>query len=435
MPINFDNTQDWHDFDREHLWHPYTSMREPLPTYPVKRADGVRITLADDSGTELVDGMASWWTAIHGYNHPQLNEAAINQINKFSHVMFGGLAHEPASRLGAQLLEITPGELRYVFFADSGSVSVEVALKMAIQYWHAKGEPERSLFLAPRGGYHGDPFACMSVSDPENGMHHMFASILAKQVFVERPAVAYGEPWDELALRDIEQKIAEHGDRLAAVILEPIMQGAGGMRFYSPDYLRGVRSACDRAGILLIADEIATGFGRTGKMFACEHAQIAPDIMCVGKALTGGMMTLAATLTTDNVVNVIDGGPNPTLMHGPTFMANPLACSVASASIDLLLQSDWGRNVSRIERRLNEGLSSLQEHPAVADVRVLGAVGVVEMVEAVDLASVQQTFVSSGVWVRPFGKLIYVMPPYIIGNEDIDLLVTAIRKVVEEEAK
>lgn len=432
MPINFENTQDWHNFDRNHLWHPYTSMRDALPTYPVQRADGVRITLADEQETELVDGMSSWWTAIHGYNHPQLNAAAAQQLSKMSHVMFGGFAHEPASKLGAQLVELTPDDLQYVFFADSGSVSVEVALKMAIQFWHAKGETERSLFLTPRGGYHGDPFACMSVSDPDNGMHHMFSSVLKKQVFVERPSVEYHEPWDVSALDDIEQNVAEYRGQLAGVICEPILQGTGGMRFYHPEYLRGIRSICDREGLLLIVDEIATGFGRTGKLFACEHAEVTPDIMCVGKALTGGMMTLAATLTTDKVVDVIDAGSNPTFMHGPTFMANPLACAVASASIDLLVASDWPTEVKRIEQKLHDGLSGLVNHPEVFDVRVLGAVGVVETNEAVDLEDAQRIFVDSGVWIRPFGRLIYIMPPYVISNDDIDLLVNAIKRVLDE---
>lgn len=414
-------------FDRRHVWHPYTSMTSPLPVYPAVSASGVRIRLAD--GRELIDGMASWWAAIHGYNHPALNAAAERQIKQMAHVMFGGLTHRPAVELTRRLLDVTPAGLECVFLCDSGSVAVEVAMKMAVQFWFATGQPRRQRFLTVRGGYHGDTLHAMSVCDPVTGMHGMFRNALPRQYFADIPPAGFDAPWDETSLASLRERLDAHGPDIAAVILEPIVQGAGGMRFHSPRYLQRVRELTDRAGVLLILDEIATGFGRTGRMFACEHAGIAPDILCVGKALTGGYLSLGGTLATRRVADGIGAGGRA-FMHGPTFMGNPLACAVASASLDALRASPWRERVARIEKELRAGLNPCRALPHVADVRVLGAIGVVELQEAVDVAACQREFVQRGVWVRPFGRLVYVMPPYIMESGDVATLTNAMCEVV-----
>ncbi len=410
------------DFDRAHIWHPYTSATKPLPTQLIESASGVRLRMAD--GRELVDGMASWWCAIHGYNHPELNDAAKTQIDKMSHVMFGGITHQPAIDLCKRLIDITPARLQHVFLADSGSISVEVAMKMAVQFWHAKAQPSKRKMLSLRGGYHGDTFAAMSVCDPDTGMHHLFNDAVVQQVFTERPSCRFSNSFDQASTDDLERMLSQHHHELAAVTLEPIVQGAGGMWFYHPNYLKRVRELCDQFKVLLIADEIATGFGRTGKLFACEWADIEPDILCLGKALTGGYMTLAATLASSEVANGIseNGG---VFMHGPTFMGNPLACAVANASISVLFESDWQKNVSRIEGKLEQELHSAKDLSSVEDVRVLGAIGVIEMKQTIDTVFAQAFFVERGVWVRPFGKLLYIMPPYSISNEDLSLVCQA----------
>jgi adenosylmethionine-8-amino-7-oxononanoate aminotransferase len=417
------------NIDHHHIWHPYSAMNSDMPVYPVESASGVRLKLTD--GRELIDGMASWWCVIHGYNHPEMNAALEQQLHKMSHVMFGGLTHEPAIELTRQLIDITPEPLQTVFFSDSGSVAVEVAMKMAIQYWHAKGRSQRQRFISLRSGYHGDTFGAMSVCDPVTGMHSLFNDVLPEQVFVEQPRCRFGQPCQPEDLAPLEQALKIHSEHTAALIMEPIVQGAGGMWFYSAEYLQKARELCDRYGVLLILDEIATGFGRTGKLFACEHADIAPDIMCVGKALTGGYLTLAATLTTDHVAATIDQGEPGVFMHGPTFMANPLACTAASTSIRLLLDSDWQQNISRIQSGLETGLAPCRELKQVKEVRVLGAIGVVEMQQAVNMKTITPTFVDAGVWVRPFGKLVYLMPPFIINDEDLNTLTAAVVKVVK----
>ena len=415
-------------FDRKHLWHPYTSALNPLPVREAVGTSGVRIRLRD--GRELVDGMSSWWCAIHGYGHPVLMDAVRRQSAKMAHVMFGGLTHEPAVELGKRLLPLLPDNLKHIFYADTGSVSVEVALKMAVQYWASKGRPGKTRFLTPKGGYHGDTQGAMSVCDPVNGMHTLFTGILPKHLFVDRPSCRFDSPFDPDSLRPMRDAIERHADGLAAVILEPIVQGAGGMWFYHPDYLSGLRKLCDEHELLLIVDEIATGFGRTGKMFASEWAGLKPDILCLGKALTGGTMTLAATVASEAVAQGLEearpeqGGG--VFMHGPTFMGNPLACAVGCASLDLLNASPWAERVEGIRRGLEEGLSPCREFRGVRDVRTLGAIGVVEVDKPVDMASLQDFFVERGVWVRPFNRNVYLMPPYCIEPEDLRRLTDAI---------
>ncbi len=417
-------------FDRHHIWHPYTSTLTPLTCYPVASANGVHIKLED--GTELVDGMSSWWSTIHGYNHPHLNQAAHQQIDQVSHVMFGGITHQPAISLCKKLLSLVPNNLEHVFLADSGSVAVEVSLKMALQYWHAKGE-RRPKFLTLRHGYHGDTFAAMSVTDPDNSMHSLYKGFLPEHIFAQSPTCGYWDEWKPEDLADFEHKIDSHHQELAAVILEPIVQGAGGMRIYHPEFLKGVRRLCDKYDLLLIADEIATGFGRTGKLFACEHADIQPDILCVGKALTGGYMTLSATLASKHVADTVCGGDAGCFMHGPTFMGNPLACAVATASLELIEQGDWQQQTQQIEMLFSELLPKLEEYDLVKNTRWLGAIGVVETHRPVNMETIQALFVEHGVWIRPFGKLIYMMPPFISKPEDIEKLINAIDAALQRK--
>ena len=416
--------------DQQYVWHPYSSLTDPIPAYEVISAEGIYLNLKD--GRQLVDGMASWWCAIHGYNHPVLNQAAKDQIDRMSHVMFGGITHSPAVTLCEKLVELTPEGLTKVFLSDSGSVSVEVAIKMAFQYWISKKRPQKNKLLSLRGGYHGDTFAAMSVCDPQNGMHHIFNQVLPEHYFAPKPQTVFDQPFIEEDIAEFKAIIDANHQQIAAVILEPIVQGAGGMHFYSPDYLRQVRALCSEYNVLLIADEIATGFGRTGKLFACEWADISPDIMCLGKSLTGGYMTLAATLCSDEVSQGICEGEAGCFMHGPTFMGNPLACSVANASIDLLLNDDWQANINRIETSFTAELQIFNSLESVATTRCMGAIAVIEMKQAVNLAEIQKKFVEQGVWVRPFGKLVYLMPPFIMTDKQIKDLMKGVFEVLSE---
>lgn len=425
-----DNWSQLQTADRQSIWHPYAPATGGPDVYPVVSASGVRLRLAD--GRELIDGMASWWCAIHGYNHPVLNRAVQSQLQDMAHVMFGGLTHAPAVQLAQLLLELTPASLSRVFFSDSGSASVEVAMKMAIQYWYSVGQPAKQKLLALRSGYHGDTFGAMSLCDPVTGMHHLFGDALSQQLFAPAPACAFDAPCQDNDIQAFADLLSRHSGELAAVIVEPVVQGAGGMRFYSPQYLVRLRALCDEYNVLLIFDEIATGFGRTGKLFALEHAGVAPDILCLGKALTGGYMTLAATLCSERICSGITQSAAGAFMHGPTFMANPLACATALASIKLLLSQPWQRVVQRLHSELAAGLAPARKLPKVADVRTLGAIGVIELTEPVDMRVVQPMFVERGVWVRPFGKLVYAMPPYVMGSADVATLTAAMVDVVAQ---
>jgi len=416
------------DFDTQHILHPYAPSVPSADMQLVKSASGVYLEL--ENGDKIIDGMSSWWSVIHGYNVPELNAAAMKQLSKMSHVMFGGLTHEPAIKLAQTLLSITDKNLEHIFFSDSGSVSVEVALKMSFQYWSSQGNKDKTKILAFSQGYHGDTFGAMSVCDPITGMHSAFEGVLHKNIFAEAPMCMFDDAWDEKYIIDFKEKLQKNHTRIAAVILEPIVQGAGGMRMYSPAFLKRVRELCTAFDVLLILDEIATGFGRTGKLFAYEHAEVSPDILCVGKALTGGYMSLAATLVTKKVMLGVETGGN-VLMHGPTFMANPLACAVANASLELLLGSDWKKKVDTIEAQLNQELKKCEEIELVKEVRILGAIGVVELKEDVDLAWMTPEFIKRGVWLRPFNKLVYIMPPFVISKRELSTLTSAIYDVVK----
>ncbi|PAJ73651.1 adenosylmethionine--8-amino-7-oxononanoate transaminase [Pseudoalteromonas sp. NBT06-2] len=417
------------EFDKKHIWHPYTSMTAPLPVYPVVSANKNIITL--ESGENLIDGMASWWSAIHGYNHPVLNEALTNQISQMSHIMFGGITHAPAVNLCKKLIEITPEQLTKVFLADSGSVAVEVAIKMALQYWQSQNIKNKTKLMTVTKGYHGDTFAAMSICDPINSMHALYQDFLPQHIFAPAPISSFDAEFDANELNILENYFIAHHENVAAFIIEPIVQNAGGMNFYHPDYLAGLSELCDKYNVLLICDEIATGFGRTGKMFAVEHAKITPDIMCIGKAITGGYMTLSATLTSDKIAKGISEGAAGVMMHGPTFMGNPLACSVACASIDLLLASNWQNTVQDLNAWLTQFLAPCNDLEQVENVRILGAIGVVEIDKVVDVAQFQKKCIEQGVWIRPYGKLIYLMPPYITPKNDIKKLADVIYSILD----
>ena len=417
-------------FDCHHLRHPYSALHDGGRVWPIVEAHGVYLKLAD--GRQLIDGMSSWWAAIHGYNHPHLNATLKAQLSKMAHVMFGSLTHPPAVRLGQALCELLPSSLDCIFFCDSGSVSVEAAIKMALQYQQARGAKNKTRLLTIRGGYHGDTFAAMSVCDPESGMHSLFQKTLPQQIFV--PAPRYKEREDQDAVNAVEHALEQYADSIAAMILEPVVQGAGGMHIYHPSYLRKVRELCDQYDVLLIFDEIATGFGRTGALFALQHADVVPDIICVGKALGAGYLTIAATITTDAISRTIDSGEAGAFMHGPTYMANPLACAIASANIDLLKQNKWQQQVRAIEQQLEEELDVCNQCKAVREVRVIGAIGIVELHKLVDVPALCEAFVKNGVWIRPFRNLIYIMPPYIIAADELSQLTRSIANIVEEQA-
>lgn len=424
------STSDALAYDQQHLWHPYSSFaNKEQAVWAVESATGVYLTLAD--GTELIDGMSSWWCTVHGYSHPRMVKAISDQVAKMSHVMFGGLTHEPAINLAHKLVQLTPAGLNKVFLSDSGSVAVEVAVKMAIQYQQARSKAEKSKLIALKKGYHGDTLGAMSLCDPTTGMHHLFSDLLAQQFFIREPQIAFGQPWHDDDIQPLRECLESNHQHIAALILEPIVQGAGGMRFYHPEYLKQARQLCDEYDVLLIADEIATGFGRSGKLFACEHSGISPDILCVGKALTAGYMTLAATLTTDYIAETISSGEAGCFMHGPTFMANPLACAAANESLALLIENDWQTHVQRLEKGLLSGLAPARSLEAVADVRVLGAIGVIEMKQAVDMKKIQPACIEQGIWLRPFGKLVYIMPAYVMTDSELKELTAGMIKVLK----
>jgi adenosylmethionine-8-amino-7-oxononanoate aminotransferase len=424
------STSDALAYDQQHLWHPYSSFaNKEQAVWPVESAQGVYLTLAD--GTALIDGMSSWWCTVHGYSHPRMVKAISAQVAKMSHVMFGGLTHEPAINLAHKLVQLTPAGLNKVFLSDSGSVAVEVAVKMAIQYQQARGKSEKTKLIALKNGYHGDTLGAMSLCDPTTGMHHLFSDLLAQQFFISQPQIAFGQAWNDNDVQPLRDCLEKNHQQIAALILEPVVQGAGGMRFYHPEYLKCARQLCDDYDVLLIADEIATGFGRSGKLFACEHSNISPDIMCVGKALTAGYMTLAATLTTDHIAVTISEGEAGCFMHGPTFMANPLACAAANESLSLLIDNDWQAQVQRLEAGLLVGLAPAKSLAAVADVRVLGAIGVIEMKDAVDMKKIQPACIEQGIWLRPFGKLVYIMPAYVMTDNELEILTAGMVKVLK----